>query len=494
MKHVRFLRLLMMTCLTILATGAWAQKTYNSFAELKADNPEGEVILNFKDVQVLYVDFAPYGTEVDSYYHSFLKDESGAIQLVNERKLFDTGQLLNGSVNVIYHDDSYWQEGEDDNLYWGEYIELVNYDESSLVFGNTEIVPLEVSLSEITEDLSWQLVTVSGDWVLIGDDAFENNHAHNSWLTDGESFVNFQTGVFLGDPMVSVYDDVVPYLDEENYKEDFAGYTGFRKKMQVTAIVHRSYDEDESGNPFYPVELHTTKYTVVHEKYVPVVFKKKFEGFTSFYWDVYAGKDYSLWGSPDMYYSFDIPEDIKVKTYRVENGKGYLEDAPDGFQYICHLNPIILELKDKSFANGDVTVDLIPRPDHWSNGYRFTETENMLYGYNTTEETNVDGDTENYKFYRLTLNANQDKGSIGFYWGAEDGGPFTTSPHKVFLAVPRDEAYAAAMPFDGTTGLAGVKTVQSENNDIYSLSGVKVNGDKLPKGVYITNGKKVVIK
>ena len=93
-----------------------------------------------------------------------------------------------------------------------------------------------------------------------------------------------------------------------------------------------------------------------------------------------------------------------------------------------------------------------------------------------------------------TLNANQDKGSIGFYWGAEDGGPFTTSPHKVFLAVPRGEAHAAAMPFDGTTGLAGVKTVQSENNDIYSLSGIKVNGNKLPKGVYITNGKKVVIK
>lgn len=60
--------------------------------------------------------------------------------------------------------------------------------------------------------------------------------------------------------------------------------------------------------------------------------------------------------------------------------------------------------------------------------------------------------------------------------------------------VPRGEASVAAMPFDGTTGLAGVKTIQSENNDIYSLSGIKVNGEKLPKGVYITNGKKVVIK
>ena len=51
---------------------------------------------------------------------------------------------------------------------------------------------------------------------------------------------------------------------------------------------------------------------------------------------------------------------------------------------------------------------------------------------------------------------------------------------------------------DPTTGIANVKTSLTKNNKVYNLNGVVVGTEstfkKLPKGVYIVNGKKVVKK
>ena len=57
------------------------------------------------------------------------------------------------------------------------------------------------------------------------------------------------------------------------------------------------------------------------------------------------------------------------------------------------------------------------------------------------------------------------------------------------------KAYAIALN-RGTTGVDGIEAVPTENADIYTLGGMKVgtNFDKLPKGIYIQNGKKVVKK
>ena len=49
---------------------------------------------------------------------------------------------------------------------------------------------------------------------------------------------------------------------------------------------------------------------------------------------------------------------------------------------------------------------------------------------------------------------------------------------------------------DPTTGIANVKTSLTKNHKVYNLNGVVVGTEstfkKLPKGVYIVNGKKVV--
>ena len=53
-------------------------------------------------------------------------------------------------------------------------------------------------------------------------------------------------------------------------------------------------------------------------------------------------------------------------------------------------------------------------------------------------------------------------------------------------------AAAESMLFEETTGIQQVKT-NVANNDVFTISGVKVN-DTQRKGIYVTNGKKVVVK
>ena len=108
-----------------------------------------------------------------------------------------------------------------------------------------------------------------------------------------------------------------------------------------------------------------------------------------------------------------------------------------------------------------------------------------------------------FKFYKLSLNGKGEAGSVGFYWGAAKGAAFNyTKAHQAFLAVPQTGESiesgddVAAYLFDGDkTGIYNVKATESESSDdTYTLSGIRVENKQLPKGIYIKNGKKVVVK
>ncbi len=114
--------------------------------------------------------------------------------------------------------------------------------------------------------------------------------------------------------------------------------------------------------------------------------------------------------------------------------------------------------------------------------------------------TNHEGD---FKFYKLSLNGKGEAGSVGFYWGAAKGAAFNyTKAHQAFLAVPQTGESiesgddVAAYLFDGDkTGIYNVMATESESNDdTYTLSGIRVENKQLPKGIYIKNGKKVVVR
>ena len=98
---------------------------------------------------------------------------------------------------------------------------------------------------------------------------------------------------------------------------------------------------------------------------------------------------------------------------------------------------------------------------------------------------------ENCKFYRLTMhNGTQ----IGFYWGAASGAAFTLGANKAYLAVPTGAGAPSMLWFDnGSTGINSIDNGQlTIDNVVYNLSGQRVANPT--KGLYIVNGKKVVIK
>lgn len=98
------------------------------------------------------------------------------------------------------------------------------------------------------------------------------------------------------------------------------------------------------------------------------------------------------------------------------------------------------------------------------------------------------------KYYRLTMHKGE---TLGYFYGAAEGAAFNIAAGKAYLAVP--EALAAkVLGFAIGGGVTGIGAVADNGNaagqrTVYNLQGQRVNG-KLAKGVYIVNGKKVIIK
>lgn len=128
-----------------------------------------------------------------------------------------------------------------------------------------------------------------------------------------------------------------------------------------------------------------------------------------------------------------------------------------------------------------------------------TEETYKSYGMNELEGTDVETaipDDDAY-FYGLSLNASSDPASVGFYWMNPTGAAFTNGAHKAYLklakSTPAGSQAVNGFPFNGTTtGIEQIEAGADAKNAIYDLSGRRVN--KAAKGIYILNGKKVLVK
>lgn len=101
-----------------------------------------------------------------------------------------------------------------------------------------------------------------------------------------------------------------------------------------------------------------------------------------------------------------------------------------------------------------------------------------------------------YRFYKLTLDADNTPNSVGFYWGGDNGVAFSfKTTHKAYLAISQDSNSAglSSIEIDDTTGIKVIQSNAEQNDEVYTLSGVRVKGN-LPKGIYIVNGKKQIVK
>ena len=194
---------------------------------------------------------------------------------------------------------------------------------------------------------------------------------------------------------------------------------------------------------------------------------------------------YATYSNKYDYFTVDAKVSI-VKN--VEGNKAVLEELEflDGENKgISGGTGVILE---KVLAETDV-VTIYPYEKYADNEY-VDVTGNMLIGsgnytYNITGEYPGGG---NYTAYIL---AKKDKG-VGFYLFDDSAGNDIPA-HKAFLAVPGTNA----APFFGfadaeTTGIHSLTPALSEGEGVYyTLDGRRV--EKPTKGLYIVNGKKVLV-
>ena len=82
---------------------------------------------------------------------------------------------------------------------------------------------------------------------------------------------------------------------------------------------------------------------------------------------------------------------------------------------------------------------------------------------------------------------------FGWYWGAQNGAPFQIEGNKAWLVVPSGSTRAEAFAIDGdATEIKGIEPDES-SEVYYDIQGRRVS-TPTNRGLYIKNGKKVVIK
>lgn len=195
----------------------------------------------------------------------------------------------------------------------------------------------------------------------------------------------------------------------------------------------------------------------------------------------------------EMYYGtysstkpFVVSDDIIVSEISVIDNQLYVEKYASGAVVPANTGVMV---SSTTYGNHEVALSN-------ENGESVLGEENMLRptgdaGITATEMVAKDAAC---KFYRLTMHKGE---TLGYFYGAAEGAAFNLAADKAYLAVP--EAIAAkVLGFVIGGDVTGIGAVADNSNaadrrTVYNLQGQRVNG-KLAKGVYIVNGKKVIIK
>lgn len=185
--------------------------------------------------------------------------------------------------------------------------------------------------------------------------------------------------------------------------------------------------------------------------------------------------------------AFVMPEGVTGYTITSEDGqtlkfnKAYVAGA-----VVPAKTALVLKATEELTANKEYTYTIV-------NSTAVAPTDNLLHGSVENATTNVDGA---HAYYKL---ANNPTDGLGFYYGAEGGVAFTNGAHKAYLAVmTKTMSQMRGFSFDSmTTGINHVvaNAEHAKSTVIYDLNGRRVNSlNAAAKGVYIVNGKKVIVK
>lgn len=162
----------------------------------------------------------------------------------------------------------------------------------------------------------------------------------------------------------------------------------------------------------------------------------------------------------------------------------------------------VLEVNYQYNEGGQIpakTPVLVKAPGQESIKFTTTTSTETAPAGNLLKGATEDGEftaEANYCYYKLAYNDFTAKTGLGFYWGAENGGAFKMKAGKAYLAVEKTVAQGAQkFSLEGNaTGIEAVEQANEANRVVYTLDGRRVMNEKLAKGLYIINGKKVLVK
>ena len=188
-------------------------------------------------------------------------------------------------------------------------------------------------------------------------------------------------------------------------------------------------------------------------------------------------------------------DDVVVSGVSITNGKLSVNDFTSGSYDVTDAEKVNVIKGFYVPANTGVLLNSITE----TAPYYFPETpQTVTLPANQLKPAPVGGGVftaeTGYKYYKLAYDNYTEKTGLGFYWGAENAGVFKVKAGTAYLAVPASEANAKGFAFDGeTTGVENVNEAANQSKTIYNLNGQRVS-NMSQAGLYIVNGKKVVIR
>lgn len=189
----------------------------------------------------------------------------------------------------------------------------------------------------------------------------------------------------------------------------------------------------------------------------------------------------------------------KYSTLYYENNDVYLPEGLEGFTILQSEGKLKKGTKygSTNVIPAGTAVVLYGEPGNYDisllphNEENISPSNNLLRGNETEQAVIEENDLEKY-----VLSYNGDISTIGFYRiGTYDG--ITCPAHKAYLSLPKEMTSKAILfsELNETTGIDIIKRETSnthESEALFDISGRKVN--KMSKGLYIKNKKKIFIK
>lgn len=186
-------------------------------------------------------------------------------------------------------------------------------------------------------------------------------------------------------------------------------------------------------------------------------------------------------------YAFYVPSGVVCNTIRDAEGNGVL-DIYDKYKAGYNSNNIVpANYPVLVKADGKKTFNLA-----LASGSGSSAGTNLLKAGKGEDITAEAG----HHYYKLAYDDFDMKEGLGFYWGAAEGGAFYVPKGNAYLDVPSTSA-TSVMSFrleDAVTGIANAEVNGQTEKVAYTIDGRRVDASHLTKGIYIVNGKKVMVK